>query len=171
MRWTTVSIIDVFTQKKDVFYFPDLKNTFPHLNCTEIKEFEFFDKSPRGYKKYEEFCKIPMETVGQKIILENGRVLYRIVYVKLDFSGHNNTKPHLNIYLFSRDPLANKHKEHKLGECHNIPLGHAGTRPLQITIVTPGKALSRRMVLAPTNRDFKYLQKELKFHNKSKKDY
>ena len=70
---TTVTIIDVFTQKRDTFTFPEIKKDFPELVNDEVETLEFFQEFPKVNLKYSDIGNRPFGYVGQRIILRINR--------------------------------------------------------------------------------------------------
>ena len=170
MERTFVSVYFVPNNKEERFQFKNLKNVFPFISNAKVKSKIFFSESQ------DELKYIPLETdkcltcvvVGQKIILEDGREFIRKVNIRYDDTKHGETRTHLNIYLWTIYPKANKTKEHKLKMTHMLNIKNRGIQTLHVLLSTPGSSISRSVVVLPTLQDKKYHQKQNYFLDKLK---
>jgi hypothetical protein len=170
MLITTITVLDVFNKSKYSIQLKSLQEDFPNTKIGEIKKQEFYDLFPQtsNYIEFKEKISEELGIVGQKIILKDGRIFFRDIYVRADDSGHKNTELHINIYFFSRDHQTGKKKKHNLKNCHFIKVGTAGSKPIHILLSSQGKAIRRTILILSSKQDQKYHKEEHQFLKKIK---
>jgi len=155
---TWINIIDNITGNEETVEFPPIENI-------TIVNTELYNSFPTGFVTN---SGAPFASGGQIVYDDRGGKYSRDIYVRWDKSGHGNTKPHINIDLFTRNHQTDQKKKINLKKFHLIDIGNL-PRTIFISISqSDGKSTIQPIVILPEKEDREYYEKQEEYLNKLK---